>query len=370
MYEEAAEWLVRHRDGPLEAMDKKAFDAWLRISPEHIRAYLEISAVWEDVSSVELGFGSSAAELIERAKGAAPVVPLSERQGPVAERGSRLAAGKHPSTKGATRTSPAVWHRVRFAATIATLCVAAGLISWWVRGPDYSTGIGEQRSITLADGSMVELNAQSNIRVRFVRHERDIDLVRGQALFHVAKDATRPFIVRAGDTVVRAVGTQFDVNELRGGTIVTVVEGLVAVLGTQAPGSMSLNANETSSRRQVTDALLKGLRGNMRPIFLSSGEQLTITAAHLAETAHVNLATVTAWTQHRFMFDAAPLSEVVEEFNRYNVRQLVIASPELDEFRINGFFSSTDPSLLLQFLRNQPEIVVDDSGAEIRISKK
>jgi transmembrane sensor len=247
------------------------------------------------------------------------------------------------------------------------------LITWWVRGPSYSTGIGEQRSIVLADGSTVELNARSQIRVHFIEHERDIVLVHGQALFHVAKDAARPFIVRAGGTLVRAVGTQFDVNDLHSGAIVTVVEGLVAVFG--APASRGTKAmrwggNGTPSLDQVATELLKGLHGAKRPIFLSSGEQLRVTSEQPAEAVRVNLATATAWTQHRFVFDAAPLEEVVAEFNRYNTRQLVVVDPQLDDLRINGFFSSTDPALLLRFLRSQSEITIDDTGDEIRISKK
>lgn len=374
IHEEAAEWLVRHRAGPLEAVDKKAFDVWLRASPEHIRAYLEISAVWEDTASAELCSGVRAAELIERAKADSGVVPMSAGRQSTGERGSTAGIDNHAPRRSAATAWWRSRYRLRFAAAIAAICVAVGaLASWWTRGASYSTGVGEQRSITLADGSTVELNGRSEIRVRLVRHERDIDLVRGQALFHVAKDPARPFIVRAGDTLVRAVGTQFDVNELHDGTIVTVVEGLVAVFGTpgpQAPDAVSLNDNVTPSRRQVAGELLEGLPGSMRPVLLGVGEQLTVSAKRFTQTAYVNVATVTAWTQHRFMFDAAPLSEVVDEFNRYNARQLVIADPQLDDFRINGMFSSTDPALLLRFLRNQPDVVVDDTGDEIRIRKR
>jgi transmembrane sensor len=373
IYEQASDWLVRHREGALDASDKKAFDAWLRASPEHIRAYLEMSAVWEDLGGVDTRSVAPAAELIERAAVDGPVVSMALRREATVEQKARVDSGSSAQTSGkASRVSR---HRLRLAAAVATLSIAAGLTSWWLRAPSYSTDIGEQRSITLADGSTVEMNARSEIRVRFGRRERDVALVRGQALFHVAKDAGRPFIVRAGSTLVRAVGTQFDVNELQAGTVVTVVEGLVAVFGGGAAHPSSMNRPTLSdaslpSHEQVAAELMKGLHGAMRPIFVGAGQQLTVTAKQSVETSQVNPAVATAWTHHRFAFDGAPLAEVVTELNRYNARQLVIVDARLEDVRINGLFSSSNPSLLLQFLRSQPGIVVDDTGDEIRISKK
>lgn len=371
IYEQAGDWLVRHRGGVLDAADKKAFDVWLRSSPEHMRAYLEMSAVWEDLGSIDPRWGAPAAVLIERAAADDTVVSFAERREPAVDQTTD--AGSGSSVAKHTRSPWVLRQRFRLAAAVATLSIALGLTTWWMRGPTYATGTGEQRSITLADGSTVELNARSEIRVRFGRHRRDIALVHGQALFHVAKDAARPFIVKAGNTLVRAVGTQFDVNELRAGTVVTVVEGLVAVFGApQSRRTSTLAASDPSqsSHEQVAAELMKGLPGAMRPIFVGAGEQLTVTARRSVEKAHVNIATATGWTQRRFVFDAAPLADVVAELNRYNARQLVIVDPQLEDVRINGLFSSSDPSLLLQFLRSQPGIAVDDTGDEIRISRK
>ncbi|HEV2441865.1 MAG TPA: FecR family protein [Steroidobacteraceae bacterium] len=373
IYEEATEWLIRHRSGTLDAADKNAFDAWLRRSPEHVRAYFEMSAVWEDAGSIDRSSTAPAAELIDRASRGGAIMQMPEIRNSAAAKALSSGHDREPAVIGLGPRRRANRYRIGFATAVAATCAALALVGRWLYEPSYSTGIAEQRSITLADGSTVELNARSAIRVRFVAHERDIDLVRGQALFRVAKDPARPFMVRAGDTVVRAVGTQFDVNELSGGTIVTVVEGLVAVLG--PPRSLGTGAVPSSddaipSREHVAAELIKGLSGTTRPIFLGSGEQLTVTAKRLQEAAHVDVATATAWTQHQFAFDAAPLSEVVDEFNRYNARQLVIADPQLDDMRVNGLFSSTNPALLLQFLRNQPEISVEDIDDEIRISKK
>src|SRR5258706_2080307 len=96
--------------------------------------------------------------------------------------------------------------------------------------PSYSTDVGEQRSLVLEDGSTVELNSRSRIRVAFNNTERSVHLMEGQALFHVARNPARPFVVHSGSARVRAVGTEFDVYRRATGTVVTVVEGRVAVL--------------------------------------------------------------------------------------------------------------------------------------------
>src|SRR4029077_9414852 len=116
------------------------------------------------------------------------------------------------------------FRRPFFAAAHAFAVVIGGAV-WWQahRYPLYSTDIGERRSITLADGSTVDLNARSQLRVEFSKSERRVELLDGQALFQVAKDKQRPFIVHSGDATVRAVGTQFDVYRKDSGTTITVL---------------------------------------------------------------------------------------------------------------------------------------------------
>jgi transmembrane sensor len=219
--------------------------------------------------------------------------------------------------------------------------VAIG-IGFTVQRGVYATDIGEQRSVTLQDGSVIDLNARSRIRVRYTDGTRRIDLIEGQALFHVAKDSTRPFIVTSGSTHVRAVGTQFDVNRKSAGIIVTVVEGRVAVL---APSALPSEAGT----------------------LVAAGEQLNVTATSARKTERPDISAATAWTQHRLVFNSAALSDVVEEFNRYNTRQLVIDAPELESFGVVGVFSSTDPSALLRFLNAQPGVRVEERGDRIHI---
>jgi len=228
---------------------------------------------------------------------------------------------------------------------IAASVVALGIVAaatWFAAfsAPTYATAIGEQRSIQLQDGSTVELNSYSTLAVHFSRHERDVKLMKGQALFQVAKDARRPFVVASGDTTVRAVGTQFDVYMKDGGTIVTVVEGRVAAAPTPATS-----------------------------ILLSAGEQLTVTSSSVHKTEHANVARATAWTDHQIVFEGASLIDVAEEFNRYNRKRLVIDGSRLDMFHISGVFSSTDPESLIRFLRDRPGLRVVETVTEIRIEE-
>jgi len=215
------------------------------------------------------------------------------------------------------------------------------------------TSIGEQRSITLDDGSMVELNAQSKVRIAFGDRQRDVELLEGQALFRVAKDHTRPFVVHAGTASVRAVGTQFDVNRKQKSTTVTVLEGRVAVASTAAA------SGEGATTLPPAPELL-----------LVSGEQMTVTPTDARKSETPNLAAATAWTQHLLIFDGTALHDVLEEFSRHSTRRITIDSPELAALKISGQYTSTNPDSLLRFLSLQEGVVVSEVDGEIHIRKE
>jgi transmembrane sensor len=334
IYEEASDWLVKHRTGELGEADRVAFDSWLRTSPTHVRAYLEMSEIWEDAAALDPATSASVDELIARAQGEGNVVALSPK---VADRGAVTDA----------RTAWKVPARALLAASVAVVCVGGGVFAWLNRAPVYSTGVGEQRSLTLDDGSMVTLDTRTRIRVRFSARERDIDLLEGQALFRVAKNDRQPFVVQSDAAAVRAVGTEFDMYRQRAGVTVTVLEGRVAVTA-------------SSEQRRADDAVL-----------VPAGQQVAVLwSAEVTPSAIADVAAATAWTQRRLIFESTPLSAVVEEFNRYNTRRLVIADPKLSSFHVSGVFSSTDPALLVQFLRMQAEIAVRESDHEIDIDER
>jgi ferric-dicitrate binding protein FerR (iron transport regulator) len=194
------------------------------------------------------------------------------------------------------------------------------------------------------------------------------------------------------------VGTQFDVYRKDSGTVVTVVEGRVAILSpllnlapsieppeSGPPGiprsSGSVAQSRTSANSAASDlsagegrgpavATTAALSQDPNAVFLEAGEQLTVGARTAPHPTQTDTAQATAWTQHELAFDATPLNEVAREFNRYNTRQLVIVDATLRDMRITGEFSSTDPRSLLKFLRAQRDITVQETDQEIRITKK
>jgi transmembrane sensor len=352
IYEEAGEWVVRHRDGDLDARSRRRFDLWLRESPHHVRAYLEMSAVWENLTALDPAWNADADELIARAREDNVVHPLPD--------------GRRPLNRVPGAVSLPNRARYYFALA-ATLFVAVGIASWlYLQRNIYSTDIGEQRTIALTDGSTIELNALSKIDVRFSEQERTIDLLAGQALFRVAKDPARPFVVTSNEAQVRAVGTQFDIYQKRSGTLVTVVEGRVAVLDDiRHVAQRSIDASRSIDPIAAPD----GRSGSSAGVLVSAGEQMLIAQGSSTAPRFANVEAATAWTQQRLVFEFTPLSDVVEEFNRYNQRPLVIDDASLGDFHVSGSFSSTDPTLLVRFLRDQPGMFVNEMASEIRISR-
>ena len=335
---EASEWFIDFRAGDVDGEARLHFIEWLRRSPEHIQAYLEVSGVWSELPSSDPAGRFDIASLIARARNESDVIPLS----PVNPRLPPVPPAAEPRALRRLPRRP-----VLAAAALALLTSITALFLWI--GSDtarsYSTGIGEQRTIQLQDGSTVELNARSRVTVRLTEHRRDVALIEGQALFRVAKDKQRPFVVRAGDAQVRAVGTEFDVYKKQAETVVTVVEGRV----------------ETYSGADGADAAA---------VMLSAGEQLTVLPHTVTKPTRADTAAATAWVQKRLIFEETPLNEVAEEFNRYNRRPLAIDDAELQTLKISGVYSSTDPASLINFLRSQNSINVIETENQVRVVRR
>jgi transmembrane sensor len=335
--DEASRWFIDFNENEVDEAGREAFNAWLRRSPECVRAFLQVSAFWEDAGAFEKWAKLDTDGLIARARAEQNVVHL--------DTAARDRAAAEPKTETVVR--PRAVKRAWLAAAAGIFAVGVGLVTWYSAyvASVYTTGIGEQRSITLEDGSLVELNARSRLRVRFTEKSRSVDLVEGQALFTVAKNPARPFVVTTNDTRVRAVGTRFDVYRKRAGTVVTVVEGRVAVSLTQRPTRDS----------------------DLAQLMLGAGQQTTVSPIDIAPPASVDTAIATAWTEKKLVFESAPLREVVEEFNRYNRRQLVIRDPDLFDFHVSGVFPSADSNRVVEFLRQRFGVVINSTGEQIEL---
>jgi transmembrane sensor len=359
--EEASTWFVEFSEGGVDPSAKEAFVQWLRASPEHVRAYLEISSLWEDADLVAKHRNHDTEALIAQALAASNVVSLG-----VTTADTNTA---QEGTKSARRRKGVVWGVAASSALIVT-ALSAWIFSGW---ESYSTDVGEQRVIALSDGSTVELNARSHLRVRFTRAERTVYLVDGEALFHVAHNVSRPFIVHSASTLVRAVGTAFDVYRTKAGTTVTVVEGRVAVLSDEAAlaSSQSSASGSQADAQYARDAHLPAGRADQVDLFVSAGEQVTVAAQAtqaVPQAQKADVSAATAWTQRRLVFNASPLSEVVDQYNRYNERPLIIRDPQLESLNISGVFSAADAASLIAFLREQPGVRVQETDAAIEIT--
>ena len=387
--EQASTWFVDFNENNVDRAGCEEFNAWLRRSPECVRAFLQVSAFWEDAGAIDKWSKIDTDGLISRTltaqnlvhldpalrdRGASHAVTLFGQLGQpasvvVAKARLRSDADQNeaatPQTDCACAARPV--RRTWRAAAALFLALGIGIVAWYTAHlpPTYITGIGEQRSISLEDGSLVELNARSRLRVRFTEKLRSVELLEGQALFTVAKNAARPFVVTTSNTSVRAVGTQFDVYRKHTGTTVTVVEGRVAVNPTQKAPRSSVE----QQRMQNSSRAARDVQRAQQELLVAAGEQVTVTPVKVARPAPVDTAVVTAWTEKRLIFESTPLSEVVEEFNRYNRRQLVIRDPELLDFHVSGIFPSTDSSRMVEFLRQRFGVTMSSSGNQIELSR-
>jgi len=349
---EAAAWLVRREAPGFSARDQAEFDAWAEADARHRAAYVRLEAAWrradklnrlrpldgavdEDLlaqspfvrleeysarGQTRLTSGSAEADAAQGDAGAVVDEPANDvRQPTTSDRGKRR------------RLLP-----LAAAAAVALVAIAAGVWLEFQRTGwhQYTTDFGGFERIVLDDGSVVHLNTNSVMRVHLTAELRQVVLDRGEALFKVAHDASRPFDVQAGRTTVRAVGTEFsvrlrDAREVQGGekdVEVLVKEGRVAI----DPPKQHLE------RADVLPASVSTL---------SAGEAVTISAKrlHVEKVAEADVSRKLSWTEGRLWFERQTLADVVAEFNRYNRRQLVIADPSIANLRIGGGFEATDP---------------------------
>ena len=181
----------------------------------------------------------------------------------------------------------------------------------------YATTVGQRSGITLEDGSVITLNTDSRVHVDYSGEQRLITLLKGQALFEVAKDPSRPFIVTAGDQRVVALGTTFDVRLNETAVEVILVEGKV----------------------EIEEVPASGWKKPAPLVQLASGERLVATSkASLPEVTKIDTSKATSWREGYVTFENTPLTEAIAEMNRYSTVRIVPEGDGISNLHITGLF--------------------------------
>jgi transmembrane sensor len=281
----AARWLARRDAGPLDAAEAAAFEDWCAGDPRRLGAYVRLEAV---------------AARMQRA-GALNGMPAK----------APPRAWFYPAAGIAAALALALWP-------------ASGVIDDFLRTERYATDIGEQYRTALPDGSLVELNTATKVAVDLTPEQRDIRLAKGEAVFEVAKDPKRPFVVKTPLGDVRAIGTVFAVRS-ENGLEVAVSEGVVAVE--------------------------------------RDGKVLARVAA--GETFALSRSGDVAWREGKVAFAGETLAEAVAELNRYNKSKVEIADPEVASIHVGGYFRATDPAGFARALEKSFPVVAEMDGDDI-----
>ncbi|MFL6604467.1 MAG: FecR family protein [Steroidobacteraceae bacterium] len=336
----AAQWLVRIEAGQASAQTWDALQAWMDADPRHRAAFIRLRVGWNRIDrlkNLRPVDGTINGDLLAR-KNISPSKVLINGLQPLA---------------GTPRKSledlliPQRRHVLATAAAIAAVGVFAWIGSYHFGWKSYETGVGGREKIELTDGTTVDLNTNTELDARITDRRRDIMLTRGEALFHVAHDAKRPFYVVAGGTVVRAVGTSFSVRIRDSEHVeVLVAEGRVAV---GAPGT---EANFENPSLLATAPKV------------SAGEAASVRRKSVAVRS-VQPQDVTrklAWTAGYLSFQGETLDDMVQEFNRYNQRHMSISDPSIAKIQFGGTFSTTDPDSFIAALQSSFGIRVQVEG--------
>ena len=325
---EAAVWTWRLDCGGLTEPERRELEAWLRQDFRHRRALGELGRTWSALDR------------------------LAERAQDEKISASAPATGHH--------ILQSQWHWARAAA--AVLVVALGAALWLTQRPRtqrLATAVGQQRQVTLADGSQITLNTNTLLTVDFTAEHRVVYLRRGEAHFDVTHDAAKPFLVHAGDALIRDLGTQFEVRLHPDHDVdVLVSEGRVEVQGSGVvPGEGPQERAGSSAPGPDT--------GWVRA--LSAGEQLQIAGPNLKmmTVSPRQIDAELAWRQGALVFQGEPLSQAIAEVGRYTHTRIVLTGSQVASLRISGRFRTDDVPGFLQALQEALPVRVSRAGPQL-----
>ncbi len=361
--EQAACWHVMLAEDEVSREHTREFVRWLRASPIHVEEYLRIAdiaaglvqAARADTSPLQgfLGHEATCVVPLQPEAATAKVEPAS----------SRGAASKSTVRRKGQRA-----HRWVFRAAAAAL-VAALLLSPWQRDRTPSsietfaaTG-NQEKDVWLPDHTRVQIGANSSITIVFTEEQRKVLLDRGRAYFDVAKDAARPFSVRAGNSIIRDIGTAFAVDMQGQGTTVTVAQGRVKLWDSRMialSGSSGLGLDPDQQEPGVA------------PVAdLVAGEQAHVDASgQLASLRTVDVRKALAWTVEQIRFDNQTIADVASRLNSYNRLQITVTDQNIGDRHISGVIGSHDVSAFVAFVRGLPGVGVKKRGEQVIVYAK
>jgi transmembrane sensor len=327
---EASEWIARLDADDVSAEDRARFDAWRSAHPVHARAYEELAETWRQF------------------KAAGPLVRAVSLAHSMNEAAS---AHERPGSR---------WKFALAGAAVVVLASAAGWLYLQKSGPGstFRTAVGEQTTISLPDGSQLELNSGSLAHVEYTREARIIELRRGEGFFKVAHDTARPFWVVGGGSWVRAVGTAFDVHLRPDGVRVTVSEGAVRI------GSADPLFGQAPS---------DGALASMPASLLSAGEQADLKGAVTTtrKLSSTELSRSVSWRDGTLYFENRPLGDVVDELSRYTRLNLIV-DERIRQLPVGGTFEANPQGAeaLLTMLRQGFGATVRRDGERVYVESK
>lgn len=322
--EEAASWLVRlDGDVPPSAEELDALREWLNRSPAHRKALDGMARFWSNNVLTELS------------------VPL----------------GKKEPGRAAVNNNRKTWYAGGLAAAVLVLAMTAVFYgtSLFVESTNglYVTAVGQQKSKSLDDGSLIQLNTNSQVNVEYSGEFRDVHLLQGEAHFIVAKDRERPFRVYVGNSRVQAVGTAFTVYARGADIDVTVTEGTVLLEALDA-----IQIQDSRRTPDVVEPVYDKSKKARRLALLGAGQKTTVNEARADKAI---LAPITAvepdaveqqlsWRKGFLSFNGESLNEVVAEISRYTTVKIEIADPTVGDIKIGGQLQVGETDAMLDAL--------------------
>lgn len=346
--EEAADWVAR-RCGSLSAEDEARFQAWLQADPQHVAHFAEMESALKAVAfPASIGLGHVALSELNRRSQRRRRTLLSLAAAACAVVGigwfsflghdSRLTTAHTQRESGDTRTASSIVSR-----------------------PDRQV---------LPDGTVVELNAGAHIEVTYTEDVRGVQLLGGEALFTVKKDAQRPFVVTAGDVAVRAVGTAFSVHYGVSEVAVLVTEGRVVVnAGGELASPGAGPGGNPPTELDTPEAAAVQLGANFRvSVPLSSGDILK--QSDVIRVSPEERAERLAWRDCRIEFTSTPLTEAVAMFNRENAFEIILADAGLEKIRLSGIFWMNDPHAFIRLLESGFGVVSERDSRGIVLRRR